>query len=165
LNPGERFPDLDLPDHTGRDRTLAEVAGGDPLALFTSRGWWCPKEQRYLRELCRLQDELEVAYARIAVVSVDPPEVQSAFRAGLGARFVFLSDAERRWLPRLRLQESTDTLHDPYRPACFTLYPDLTIHTTYNGYWYVGRATMEELRQDLRAISRAVREDWELPPT
>ena len=164
MKPGEQFPDLDLPDHTGRPRTLSEVAGGDPLALFASRGWWCPKEQRYMRELCKLQDELEVAYARVAVVSVDPPEVQAAFRAGLGARFVFLSDAERRWLPRLGLEETTDTLHHPYRPACFTLHPDLTIHSTYNGYWYLGRATLEELRQDLRAISRAVRDEWELPP-
>jgi peroxiredoxin len=164
VKPGEQFPDLDLPDHTGRQRTLSEVAGGDPLALFTSRGWWCPKEQRYLRELCKLQDELEVAYARVAVVSVDPPEVQAAFRAGLGARFVFLSDAERRWLPRLRLEESTDTLHHPYRPASFTLYPDLTVHTAYNGFWYLGRATMEELRHNLREISRTVREGWELAP-
>jgi peroxiredoxin len=163
MRAGERFPDLDLPDHTGRERTLAEVAGGDPIALFTSRGWWCPKEQRYMRELCRLQDELEVAYARIVVVSVDPPEVQAAFRAGLGARFVFLSDSERRWLPRLHLEETTDTLHRPYRPTCFVLHPDLTIHASYNGYWYLGRATMEELRQDLRAISRAIREDWQLP--
>ena len=164
MKPGERFPDLDLPDHTGRDRTLSELAGGDPVALFTSRGWWCPKEQRYLRELCRLQDELEVAYARLVVVSVDPPEVQAAFRAGLGARFVFLSDAERRWLPRLGLEETTDTVHRPYRPAGFTLFPDLTVHAAYNGYWYLGRATMEELRQDLRAISREVRDDWELAP-
>ena len=164
MKPGDRFPDLDLPDHTGRQRTLLELAGGDPLALFTSRGWWCPKEQRYLRELCKLQDELEVAYARIAVLSVDPPEVQAAFRAGLGARFVFLSDAERRWLSRLGLEETTDTLHHPYRPAWFTLYPDMTVHKIYNGYWYLGRATMEELRQDLRAVSQAVREDWELAP-
>jgi peroxiredoxin len=163
VKPCERFPDVDLPDHTGRARTLSEVAGGDPLVLLTARGWWCPKEQRYMRELCKLQDELEVAYARVVVVSVDPPEVQAAFRAGLGARFVFLSDAERRWLPRLGLEETTDTLHHPYRPACFTLQPDLTIHSTYNGYWYLGRATMEELRQDLRAITRAIRSDWEVP--
>ena len=161
---GAAFPDLDLPDHTGRGRTLSELTGGDPVALFTSRGWWCPKEQRYMRELCRVQDEFEVAYTRIVVVSVDPPEVQSAFRAGLGARFTFLSDAERRWLPRLGLEESTDTLHRPYRPAAFTLYPDLTIHAAYNGYWYWGRATREELRRDMRAITMQVREDWEAPP-
>jgi peroxiredoxin len=164
LSPGTTFPDLDLPDHTGRPRRLSELSGGDPVALLTSRGWWCPKEQRYMRELARVQDEFEVAYSRIVVVSVDPPEVQAAFRAGLGARFTFLSDAERRWLPRLGLEETTDTLHAPYRPAGFSLAPDLTIHASYNGYWYWGRATMEDLRQDMRAISRATRPDWEMPP-
>ena len=163
LSEGARFPDLDLPDHTGRPRLLSEVAGGDPLALFTSRGWWCPKEQRYMRELTRVQDEFEVAYARIVVLSVDPPEVQSAFRAGLGARFTCLSDHERRWLHRLGLLEGTDTLHHPYRPAGFTLHPDLTIHRAYNGYWFWGRATIEELRQDMRTITRAVSDDWERP--
>jgi peroxiredoxin len=163
LSAGARFPDLDLPDHTGRPRLLSDLAGGDPVVLVTSRGWWCPKEQRYLRELVRVQDEFEVAYARIVVVSVDPPEVQSAFRAGLGARFTFLSDAERRWLPELGLLETTDTLHHPYRPAGFTLFPHLTIHHAYNGYWFWGRATMEELRQDMREITRAIRADWEVP--
>jgi peroxiredoxin len=160
---GRAFPDLDPPDHTGRERRLSELAGGDPVALFTSRGWWCPKEQRFMRELCRLQDEFEVAYSRIVVLSVDPPEVQAAFRAGLGARFTFLSDAERRWLPQLGLLEGTDTLHHAYRPAGFTLFPDLTIHRAYNGYWYWGRATMEEIRRDMGEITRSVRVDWEVP--
>jgi len=160
LEPGEAFPDLDLPDHTGRDRRLAELAAGDPVALLFSRGWWCPKEQRHLRDLTALQDEFEVAYARIVVVSVDPPEVQAAFRAGLGARFTFLSDAGRRWLPRLGLLEESDTLHEPYRPTAFTLRPDLTVHRAYDGYWYWGRPTSEDLRQDMRAISRTVREDF-----
>jgi peroxiredoxin len=158
----EVFPDLELPDHTGRPRRLTEVAGGDPLVLVFSRGWWCPKEQRHLRGLVQLQDELEVAYSRLVVVSVDPPEVQAAFRAGLGARFLFLSDAERRYLDALDLRETTDTVHDPYRPAAFTLYPDLRVHRAYNGYWYWGRPSLEELRRDLRAISAAIRPDWEL---
>jgi len=161
LDPGERFPDLDLPDHTGRPRLLSEVAGGDPVALLFSRGWWCPKEQRHLREVTALQDEFEVAYTRIVVVSVDQPEVQAAFRAGLGARFIFLADHERRWLPELDLLEETDTVHHPYRPTAFTLYPDLTIHAAYDGYWYWGRPTSEDLRRDMRAISRDVREGFE----
>jgi peroxiredoxin len=163
LKAGSAFPDLDLPDHTGRDRLLTEVAGGDPVVLLFSRGWWCPKEQRHLREMTALQDEFEVAYARIVVVSVDAPDVQSAFRAGLGARFVFLSDAERRWLEPLGLREETDTLHEPYRPTAFTLYPDLTIHRAYDGNWYWGRPTAEDLRQDMRAISRAMRKDFDRP--
>jgi peroxiredoxin len=162
LRQGERFPDVDLPDHTGRSRRLRELAGGDPVALFTSRGWWCPKEQRYMRLLVRLQEEFEVGYARIVVISVDPPEVQSAFRAGLGARFLFLSDEARRWLPSLDLLETTDTVHHPYLPAAFTLYPDLRIHSAYNGYWFWGRPTMEEIRRDMHAITMAIRPDWRL---
>lgn len=162
LTPGDRFPDLDLPDHDGRPRRLADLTGGDPLVLCFSRGWWCPKEQRFLRTLVELQEELEVAYARIVVVSVDEPEVQAAFRAGLGARFLFLSDADRRWLEPLGLAETTDAKHRPYLPYVFTLRPDLTIHAVYTGYWFLGRPTLEELRADLRAISRGIRPDWEL---
>jgi peroxiredoxin len=112
--------------------------------------------------LVELQAEFEVAYAKIVAVSVDPPEVQAAFRAGLGARFTFLSDDARRYLDELGLRETTDTVHDPYRPAVFTLFPDLHVHAAYNGYWFFGRPTAEELRRDMRAISQAVRPDWEL---
>lgn len=162
LTPGSPFPDVDLPDHTGRDRRLSELAAGNPVALFTARGWWCPKEQRFLRVLAELQDEFEVAYSQIIVITTDTPETQSAFRAGLGARFTFLSDADRRWIDRLGLVEGTDTVHLPYRPAAFTLAPDRTIHAAYNGYWYWGRPTAEELRQDMRALTRAARDDWEV---
>jgi hypothetical protein len=30
--------------------------------------------------------------------------------------------------------------------------PDLAIHKVYDGGWFVGRPTLEELRQDLRAL-------------
>ena len=118
-----------------------------------------------MRELCRLQDELEVAYARIVVVSVDPPEVQAAFRAGLGARFVFLSDAERRWLPRLGLEETTDTLHRPYLPAAFTLFGDLTDPRRLQrllvpGPGHAGGAATGPPRDHARAFAP----DWELAP-
>jgi len=73
LVPGTKIPDLELPDHTGRERSLTEVAAGNPLALFTARGWWCPKEQRYMRELVKLQNEFEVAYTQIVVVTIDDP--------------------------------------------------------------------------------------------
>ena len=163
LVPGRRFPDLELPDHNGVPRRLTELAEGDPLVVNFFRGWWCPKEQAFFRGLVRLQDEVEVAYTRMVSVSVDPPGELSAFRAGLGARWTFLSDRDRRYMAQLGLQETTDTLHQPYVPTTFTLCPDLTVHASYNGYWFWGRPTNEDLRQDLRAITRAARPDWEVP--
>ena len=163
LEPGAVFPDLRLPDHSGSERTLEELVAGDPVVLQTYRGWWCPKEQAFFRRLLDLQDEMEVGYARIVSLSVDPPAVAAAFRAGLGARWTFLCDPERTALERLGLRETTDTVNHPYVPAVFTLFPDRRIHRAYNGYWLWGRPTGEELRQDLRAITREIRPDWDAP--
>jgi len=113
-----------------------------------------------MRQLVKLQDEVEVAYTRMVSVTVDPPEVISAFRGGLGARWTILSDADRVWMERLDLEERTDPANRPYVPMTFTLYPNLTIHEVYGGYWFWGRPTLEELRQDMRKISRAVRADF-----
>jgi peroxiredoxin len=40
LSAGNRFPDLELPDHSGNPRRLSELAGGDPLVLNFYRGYW-----------------------------------------------------------------------------------------------------------------------------
>ena len=159
----DAMPDFELLDHAGNVRRLSELAHGDPVVLQFFRGWWCPKEQAFFRRLIALQDEAEVAYCRIVSVSVDAPEVNAAFRAGLGARWTFLSDPDRRVQDELRLRETTDTVNDPYVPAVFTVGPDLSVRRTYDGYWFWGRPTLEELRQDLRAISREVRADWAAP--
>ena len=163
LASGTLFPDLVLPDHAGYERRLSDLVAGDPTILHFYRGFWCPKEQAYFRRLVALQDEVEVAYARIISVSVDPSRVSSALRAGLGARWTFLSDEDRTALEELGLRETTDTVNHPYVPAVFTLFPDLTIHRRYDGYWFWGRATNEELRRDMREISAAIRPDWEAP--
>jgi peroxiredoxin len=163
LLPGTPVPDFELSDHAANTRRLSELVAGDPTVLQFFRGFWCPKEQAFLRRLVALQDEAEVAYCRFVSVSVDEPRVSAAFRAGLGARWTFLSDPARTVQARLGLRESTDTLNDPYVPAVFTLAPDLTIHAAYDGYWFWGRPTMEELRRDMRAISREVRPDWQAP--
>ena len=163
LHPGGRFPDLELTDHAGNARTLSGLVGGDPTFVHFYRGWWCPKEQRFLRNLIALQDEVEIAYARFVSISVDDPTVASAFRAGLGARWTFLCDPERRYLDELELRETTDTKYHPYAPSGFLLWPDRTVYAAWNGYWYWGRPTNEELRVGFREITRSIRPDWEVP--
>lgn len=163
LAPGRRFPDAELLDHAGNRRRLSELVAGDPAVLHFYRGWWCPKDQAFFRRLVRLQEEMEVAYARLISVSVDAPETAAALRAGLGARWTFLSDHDRALQGELGLRETTDKVHEPYVPAVFTLFPDLTVHRSYDGYWYWGRPGNDELRQDMRDISRGVRPDWEAP--
>jgi peroxiredoxin len=114
-----------------------------------------------LRLLTELQQELDIAYAKVVAVSVDPVEVNAAFRAGLGAKFPILSDAERTVQSDLGMLEPTDPRHNPYLPFDFVLYPDLTIYKIYNGYYFWGRASIQELRMDFRQISSEIRRDWD----
>jgi peroxiredoxin len=107
-----------------------------------------------------MQDEFSVNYCKLAVVSTDPPEVTAAFRTGLGATFTFLSDHERRAIRELDIVEQTKPGFEHGLvavPYSFSLYPDLTIHQIYNGWWFVGRPTNEEIRQDLRAMLQKCR--------
>ncbi len=96
-------------------------------------------------------------------VSVEPSDVLAALRAGMGARWPFLSDHDRTAQATLDLLESTDTEHHPYVPTVFVLFPDLTVYSVYNGYWFWGRPSRAELWRDLREVTRAVRSDWDVP--
>ncbi len=102
-----------------------------------------------------------MAYTRFASVSVDPPPVSAAFRAGLDARWPFLSDPDRTALRELGLSEVTDTVHDPYLPTVWLLAPDLRVHRWWLGYWYWARPSRDELHGELRALSAQLREDWD----
>ena len=155
LVPGKVFPDLRLPETTGEDISLSEIASRHPLLLAFVRGWWCPKEQVRLRNLVALQDEIQREYGRIAVVTVDDPYVNGAFRAGLGADFPFLSDEGRTIAEELDLLELTDELHRPFLPFTFLLDSQLLLRRVWCGFWYWGNPTPEELRQELREITRA----------
>src|ERR687892_533285 len=154
LVPGAPFPDLRLPDHTARERSLSELADGQPLVLNFVRGWWCPKEQVRLRMLVSMQEAIQREYGAIVAVTVDEPYVNGALRAGLGADFPFLSDQERPVARDLDLLELTDSKHLPYLPFTFVLDSLLGIHGVWCGFWYWGNPTPEELRQALREITR-----------
>ena len=86
--------------------------------------------------------------------------MQAAFRAGLDARFPFLSDTELRLPDELGIRETTDKTHGPLPvPFTFALLPGLKIHRIFNGWYMVGRPTPEELRQTIREMSAIIRKD------
>jgi len=161
---GAVLPDVTLPDTTGVPRRLADLPAGDPLVVHLYRGWFCPKDRAYLRQvLLPLQEVAEVGYVRMVSVSVEPPAVTAAFRAGLDARWTFLSDVDRIWQSALDLREVTDTVHDPYVPTVLVCDPDLTVRRVYDGYWMWGRPSLADLWADLRAVGSALRPDWTAP--
>jgi peroxiredoxin len=110
--------------------------------------------------LTELQRELDVNYCHLAVISTDAPEICGAFRAGLAATYAFLSDHDRRAVTELQIVDETDRNHPRIAiPYGFSVGPDLVIHKVYDGGWFVGRPTLEELRQDLRAMMQVYHPD------
>ena len=167
--PGAVFPDVTLPDHLGQRRSLSALQGehpylpgGNPMILVLARGHFCAKDQQQHRDLVAFYPKIAVAYTQIVTIMPDPVAVMQDFREGVGAPWTFLSDTERVIQRALDIQEYTDPVHDPQIPYTFVLEPGLVIATVYNGYWFWGRPTTEELWRDLRAIGRRIRPDWDL---
>ncbi|SRR5712692_6814923 len=159
---GAAFPDFELPDHTGKRRRLSELQRFDPMVVVLSRGGFCPKDRRQLEGLLHLHREMEVGYCRLVTISTDNLFATHEFRAGIGAHWPFLSDPGRKVQKDLDIAEYTDPTHDPMIPHTVVLEPGLIVHKIYNGYWFFGRPTLEELRHDLRAVLQKCRPDWDI---
>src|SRR6266571_2464993 len=165
LQLNDQFPDIALPNHQNELTRLSHFTkpslldthlgflDGYPLILVFFRGFFCPRDQQQMRQFVEFQHELRVNYGKLVAVSADPPLVQAAFRAGLGAQWTFLSDEERTIIKQINILDETEGEY-AYRaqPYTFVLRPDLRIHAIYNGWYFVGRPTNEELRRDLRII-------------
>jgi peroxiredoxin len=160
--PGATFPDYELPDQTTKRRKLSELQGADPMVLVLSRGGYCPREHRQHEGLAQLFREIEVGFCKLVTISTDNITETNEFRSGLGAHWPFLSDAGRKIQKDLDIAEYTDPLHNPMIPHTIVLEPGLIIYKVYMGYWFFGRPTVEELRQDLREVLKKCRPDWDI---
>ena len=168
LYAGDVFPDFELPDHRKKPRRLSSFTkpspmdeklgftDGYPVILIFGRGFFCPRDQQHMRQLVHFQSELTVNFGKLVTVSTDAPLVGAAFRAGLGAQWPFLSDERREVIKRIGILDETEGEYAYVaRPYTFVLRSDLTIHKVYDGWFFVGRPTLEELRHDLRDIMRS----------
>ena len=145
--PGGTFPDYELPDHTERPAGSASCRVTIPLILTLARGHYCPKEHQQHLQLARvLSADRGGVHADRHDRDRRPPQLQE-FRASVGAQWTFLSDPGRTIQQDLDIQEYTDPEHDPMIPHTLVLEPGLVVHSIYNGYWFWGRPSVEDLRQ------------------
>jgi len=132
------------------------------MVLILGRGSYCPKDRRQHEGLVQLHRELEVAYCRLLTITTDNITDTNEFRTGVDAHWPFLSDPRRVVQKDLDIAEYTDPAHNPMIPHTLVLEPGLIIYTIYIGYWFFGRPTVEDLRQDLRAVLKKCRPDWDI---
>lgn len=117
--PGDLFPDFQLPDQNGKARKLSSFTkqseadrryvfkDDNPVIVIFSRGFFCPGDQQHFRSLVEFQNELQVNFCKLVYISADEPKVSAAFRAGLGADWTFFSDIERKVIKELNVLDET----------------------------------------------------------
>lgn len=162
--PGAVFPDYELPDHTGSLRRLSEIQGGDPMIIVLAREAYSAKDQRQHEGLRELWREMKpgVGYCQMVTITTSDLQETLDYRSGVAAEWPFLSDPERIVQQGLDIAEYTDPEHNQMVPHTIVCEPELVIYKIYNGYWFFGRPTVEELRRDLRAILQKIHWDWDL---
>jgi len=99
---------------------------------------------------------------KIVTISTDDVRTSRIFRSTVAAEWPFLADPERIVQKDLEIQEYTDPENDPMIPHTLVLKPGLVVHTVYNGYWFWGRPSVQDLWHDLRAATAEIRPDWDL---
>lgn len=160
--PGVHFPDYELTDHAATRRKFSALQGASPMIVVLSRGGCCPKDRRQAKGLLQLHREMEVGYRQLVTISTDNLTETNEYRSGVGAHWPFLSDAGRVLQKDLDIAEYADSLHIPIIPHVLVLELDLMVYKIYSGYWFFGRPTVEELRQDLRAVRKKCRLDSDI---
>ena len=105
---------------------------------------------------------MEVAYTRLVTISTDNITETNHYRSAVGAHWPFLSGPGRVIQKDPDIAEYTDPPHNHMIRHVIVLEPGLVIYKIYNGYWFWGRPTLEDLRQDLRAVTKRCRPDWHI---
>jgi len=137
LRPGNKFPDIELPNHDKEVVKLSSLMRGFPTVVVFSRGYYCPKDRRQLASYVEhLQPELSVNYCKLVVVSVDSPMLSKEIRDGLATTFPFLSDEEKKVINELDIVDSSVSFTARWRfptPSCLVVIARSTRFTTAGG--------------------------------
>jgi peroxiredoxin len=164
IKPGAPFPNYELVDHTGQPRRLSQLQGDDPMIIVLAREAYSAKDQVQQEGLVQLWREMKpgVGYCQLVTITTSVPQETLNYRSGIGAEWPFLSDPDRIIQRDLDIAEYTDPKHDQMVPHTIVCEPGLIVYKIYNGYWFFGRPTVEELRQDLPGLLMKHHWDWDL---
>ena len=134
------------------------------MIIVLAREAYSAKDQRQHEGLRELWREMKpgVGYCQMVTITTSDLQETLDYRSGVAAEWPFLSDPERIMQQDLDIAEYTDPEHNQMVPHTIVCEPGLVIYKIYNGYWFFGRPTVEELRHDLRAILKKIHWDWDL---
>jgi peroxiredoxin len=172
LQPGDTFPDFELPDENGTIHKLSDLQGANPMVLQLGRGEHCPRERQHHRELLKFHEWCGTLEGEL--VTIVPNNLHDTLKLKMttGAHWTFLADQDLEVRSTLGIEEYVDDHHTASVPHTVLLGPDLEIFKIYVGFWFWGRPSIYDLWADLRELrikfdynfdplAPGVREEWE----
>jgi peroxiredoxin len=172
LQPGDTFPDFELPDESGTMHRLSELQGDNPMVLQLGRGEHCPRERQHHRELLKFHEWCGTLEGEL--VTIVPNNLHDTLKLKMttGAHWTFLADQDLEVRQTLGIEEYVDDHHTASVPHTVLLGPGLEIFKIYVGFWFWGRPSIYDLWSDLRELrmkfdynfdplAPGVREEWE----
>jgi len=89
---GDKAPDFELPDATGKTVKLSELTANGPVVLTWYRGGWCPYCNIQLRGMQKLLPEMKAAGATLLALSPEKPDNSLSTAEKNKLEFIVLSD-------------------------------------------------------------------------
>lgn len=158
---GAKFPDFELPDHTGHTHRLSRLQGDNAMVLMLGRGEHCPRERQHQREMLKFHEWCAVAYTELVTVLPNDLHETGKLRLSIGANWTFLADLDLKIQSALDIREYTDPHHNATVPHTLILAPGLVIDKAYVGYWFWGRPSIYDLWADLRNLHKRIKPDFD----
>lgn len=91
---GADFPDMVLPDHQGKYRSLADLRAEGPLVISVIRGGWCPWCRKELESWRDALAALDAAGGRLVVIVGEVAGRADLIAGMLGSQAVVLCDID-----------------------------------------------------------------------
>jgi len=154
LQPGDTFPDFELPDENGVSHRLSELQGSNPMVLQLGRGEHCPRERQHHRELLRFHEWCGTLEGEL--VTIVPNNLHDTLKLKMttGGHWTFLADVDLQVRSTLGIEEYVDDHHVASVPHTVVLAPGLKIFKVYVGFWFWGRPSIYDLWSDLRELRK-----------
>jgi peroxiredoxin len=154
LNPGDTFPDFELPDEEGVMHRLSELQGNNPLVLQLGRGEHCPRERQHQRELLKFHEWCGLLESEL--VAIVPNNLHDTLKLKMttGGAWTFLADVDLEVRSTLGIEEYVDDHHTASVPHTVVLATGLVIFKVYVGFWFAGRPSSYDLWADIRELRR-----------
>ena len=91
---GDRLPDFELPDATGKTVKISELLTSGPVVISFYRGGWCPYCNLELRALQQALPEFQKYNAQLIAISPETPDNSLSTQEKNELEFAVLSDVD-----------------------------------------------------------------------